>query len=33
MGRVLTKQVFRWGKWEIRPEIASVGEIVKHFTV
>ncbi len=33
MGRVVKKQVFRWGKWEIRPEIASVGEIVKLFTV
>ncbi len=33
MGRVVKKQVFRWGKWEIRPEIASVGEIIKLFTV
>ncbi len=33
MGRVLKQQVFRWEKWEIGPEIASVGEIVKLFTV
>ncbi len=33
MGRVVKKEVFRWGKWEIGPEIASVGEIVKLFTV
>ncbi len=33
MGRVVKKRVFRWGKWEIRPEIASVGESVKLFTV
>ncbi len=33
IGRVVKKQVFRRGKWEIGPEIASVGEIVKLFTV